>query len=377
MRRFFSAIFVVTSFLVAVALNPAAAPALPASPASSGPVGEADFIPGGNSQARLSPEPCPGFVEDRFNSCYSGVATGDWGSGPVVPTKCYMDTKFIIRSQVNSQIVTVKVIGSNARFQGPDAPTKGRFKFELSLKDPISPTPLRVKTIQPIEIKYEDASVGPVTVERSVSPDLATSADQKYELRLKTSVKADLPEGVWGPPTLEKNLQLGLRCDQDKPGDDNLFRFRYGPESKGCVNAGYWPTVVFPLDSYPYIGDNVLSAQAAGSPGAPGAPGETVPLHRAVGTQVNANRNASCQNPSRVFAEIGERPLPTAEVSAWECDEYPFASAIEGGALARMKWVPAAENSGSQGTVLREFYVNYRVLANDPFLVGTVTCDVC
>lgn len=280
----------------------------------------------------------------------------------------YMDTKIKLRSQVNSQVVTASVEGSNARFQGPNAPTKGWFKFELNLKDPGFPTSLPVKYIQPIEIKYQDAALNPVTVQRSVTPGLSSIALEKYELWLKISVRADGPDGPapWGPAASDVNLKLVVRCDVDT---NDLFAYRYGTGNKGCVNAGYWPTVIFPASGYPYIGDNIRTGQGSGSPGAPNS---NNPLHRVSTAQRTANYLASCGNAGRVAAELPPEPVPTPEIDEWQCDEYPFASTQEGGALARMKWVPRAEN-GNQGILLREFYVTYRVILEDPFLVYAPT----
>lgn len=58
----------------------------------------------------------------------------------------------------------------------------------------------------------------------------------------------------------------------------------------------------------------------------------------------------------------------------WSCDEYPFATTLEGAAKtpppnSGSVWVPKSEND-SQGGTLSAFYAAERVLDGDKFYVS-------
>ena len=119
----------------------------------------------------------------------------------------------------------------------------------------------------------------------------------------------------------------------------------------GCVNPEVTPT--FDMTGYPNITPNVVRYQAAGQPGAPGG----VPLTKIPGEESDANR---ADGPCKAF------PSPRPD---WEqCDEYPFASTLEGGPTALADLVPATENR-SQGGNINNFYFQNRVVPGDKFFV--------
>ena len=95
----------------------------------------------------------------------------------------------------------------------------------------------------------------------------------------------------------------------------------------------------------PAIAEHVRAAQAAGQPRV---------LTRASGARQRANRRAAC----------GQWPRG----STLSCDEYPFASTLEGGRGASIAGVPRVEQR-RQGGALRAFYAKERVRVGDEFLV--------
>jgi hypothetical protein len=102
---------------------------------------------------------------------------------------------------------------------------------------------------------------------------------------------------------------------------------------------------VFVVDSTktPDIAEHVRAALAAGHPRV---------LTRAPGTRQRANRQAAC----------GHWP----KGSRLSCDEYPFASTLEGGRGASVAGVPKVEQR-RQGGALRAFYAKERVRVGDQF----------
>jgi Deoxyribonuclease NucA/NucB len=104
---------------------------------------------------------------------------------------------------------------------------------------------------------------------------------------------------------------------------------------------------VFIVDSTktPAIADHVRAALAAGYPSV---------LTRASGPRQRANRRAAC----------GQWPRG----SRLSCDEYPFASTVEGGRGASITGVPRVEQR-RQGGALRAFYAKHRVRVGEQFLV--------
>jgi Deoxyribonuclease NucA/NucB len=136
-----------------------------------------------------------------------------------------------------------------------------------------------------------------------------------------------------------------IRCDHLYPQEW---------QRAGCVFPAFIPTV--DMSSLPAIAKNIRKVQGRGRH--VGEPGGSHPLHRASGSQqVKNNRNQAC--PKRM-----KRP------PGYQCDEYPFASAWEGGKklppIDRIAdWVPKAENQ-RQGVTLSLFYSQNRILRGAP-----------
>ena len=350
-----------------VASTAVATPTTPNSPSatsSATPTTPSDIRFGGGPHARTAEDEdlCADEYVDRFNSCDTGIATVDWGSGPVVPTEWTIAYSVELRSQYNSGNVSLKLEAKNGEYSGVDAPENGWVKFEFFLKDAGSPAYLPMKTVQPIEIKFQEAANDtalPVT--KTVSPDIVVAPDDKYRLAIKISAKPDVPGGNYGTAAVQGDMASYIRCDGDA---NNLFGM--APGTRGCINpdsipVAYHSAATYPWVAMPKIAENIRTAQAAGSPG--GSEDTDLPLHRVIDPQRRANYDASCGNESRRYAAIGERPLPAAE---WECDEYPFASSREGGIPAQMMWVPKSEND-AQGNLLANFYRSNRILIDDEF----------
>ncbi len=126
----------------------------------------------------------------------------------------------------------------------------------------------------------------------------------------------------------------------------------------GCVFPGYVPTV--DMSGLPHIARGIRKVQGRGDH--VGRPGGSHPLHRASsGVTAKHNRHLVCPKHLR-------RPRGSS------CDEYPFASTMEGGTSLPpidriIQWVPAHENQ-RQGVVLSTFYRHNRVLRSDAFYVS-------
>jgi deoxyribonuclease NucA/NucB len=109
--------------------------------------------------------------------------------------------------------------------------------------------------------------------------------------------------------------------------------------------GGRLPVFVVESKKTPAIAAHVRQALAADQPRV---------LTRASGARQRANRQAACGHWPR-----GSR---------LSCDEYPFASTLEGGRGASIAGVPRVEQR-RQGGALRAFYAKERVRVGDRFLV--------
>lgn len=136
-----------------------------------------------------------------------------------------------------------------------------------------------------------------------------------------------------------------IRCDHMYPRE---WR------KPGCVFPDFTPTV--DMSSLPVIAENIRKVQGRGIH--VGRPGGRHPLHRNSGSQErDKNRHLVCPKHEK-------RPPGSS------CDEYPFASTVEGGTslppIDRYRgWVPAHENQ-SQGVILSRFYRVNRILRGSP-----------
>ncbi|MGR4883924.1 NucA/NucB deoxyribonuclease domain-containing protein [Streptomyces sp. LARHCF249] len=140
-----------------------------------------------------------------------------------------------------------------------------------------------------------------------------------------------------------------IRCD-------DTFR-RKNP---GCVVRHFIPTMT-EMAQLPTIAASIRSIQQRGGVGVPNQPLKA--LTRITDeARIEKNRQAVCGR-----SVVGPAP------KGMQCDEYPFASTLNGGTAtpkdARgVAWVPAEENA-AQGGLLGGFYAKNRVLNGDHFYV--------
>ncbi|WP_425389152.1 NucA/NucB deoxyribonuclease domain-containing protein [Corynebacterium doosanense] len=107
----------------------------------------------------------------------------------------------------------------------------------------------------------------------------------------------------------------------------------------------------------PYIAENISTAIAAGHPST---------LTRATSDDRDANRVAVCGPVAkRKLESLQPKPPGMSDPS---CDEYPFASATQGGANAQTKWVPSPENN-LQGNQMSTFLRTQQVQYGDSYRV--------
>ncbi|WP_007509135.1 MULTISPECIES: NucA/NucB deoxyribonuclease domain-containing protein [Pseudofrankia] len=121
----------------------------------------------------------------------------------------------------------------------------------------------------------------------------------------------------------------------------------------GCIHDEFVPTYVLHRSAYPNVWLGDLDAIVAGKP---------TTLHRLIdgkdpsGRTRQSNRNAACAG----FVASG--PLDT-------CDEYPYASTLEGGAGGHTWHVPSTENSLHGSQDLGKFYTDNRLFNGEAFHV--------
>lgn len=154
-----------------------------------------------------------------------------------------------------------------------------------------------------------------------------------------------------------------------KPRCDNNAVYNTG---RGCVYPEFIPAVTIKTTGATAgAGQHIAAAQAYGLP---------TRLTRTTPSQATANRKLSCPSSSSL-------PRP----QNWQCDEYPFASAVEGGSrnvliMAGCTWaqrtpsptekivsiclIPQTHNE-TAGLQVLTFYRNNRIIPGDQFDVRT------
>jgi hypothetical protein len=159
-----------------------------------------------------------------------------------------------------------------------------------------------------------------------------------------------------GTPVRTRTTGQQFRCDAAQS-------VNYGT---GCVNPNEKPTVQYTQAAFPNISQTVKAGQAAFGFGIPGT---GAPLTRGNSADNQANRDAACPRSSQQRLDLlGEKPLNMKDPS---CDEYPFASTVQGGYGSTVRWVPLTENN-KQGTLMVEFYRGNRVMPGDDYFVSAI-----
>ncbi|UUU37505.1 NucA/NucB deoxyribonuclease domain-containing protein [Streptomyces sp. NBC_00162] len=144
-------------------------------------------------------------------------------------------------------------------------------------------------------------------------------------------------------------LAAEIRCD-------DTFRGK----KPGCVVRHFIPTMT-EMAQLPTIAASIRSIQQRGGVGVPNQPLQAL-TRMTDPARIRQNRNAVC-GP----AVVGRAP------KGMQCDEYPFASTLNGGTATPKEargvaWVPAEEQQ-MQGGFLAGFYAKNRVQNGDHFYV--------
>lgn len=188
-------------------------------------------------------------------------------------------------------------------------------------------------------------------------PKSVSSEDLKNTVGLKDLDQQTLSVASTSPgtPGIRVNMRFTTTLSPtpiSQPGSYTVRCSRaWAGTTANCVNPNNLPTLSFSRAEMPYIAENISTAIAAGHPST---------LTRATSDDRDANRVAVCGPTAKRRLESAQPPPAT--ISNPSCDEYPFASATQGGADAQTKWVPSKENSmqGSQmSTFLRTNQVQY------------------
>jgi len=184
------------------------------------------------------------------------------------------------------------------------------------------------------------------------TPDLAVGG-------ASNEVTVHASQVVWPEPTINFFAEYGggrsttlswpsgrlIRCDHMYP---TAWR------RPGCVFPVYRPTVN--MSGLHHIAKNIRKVQGRGIH--VGRPLGPHPLHRTT-SQQEAHHNRRLVCPPNLHRPKG-----------YQCDEYPFASAFEGGKKLPpidriIGFVPATENR-RQGQILKRFYADNRLLRGGP-----------
>jgi hypothetical protein len=139
--------------------------------------------------------------------------------------------------------------------------------------------------------------------------------------------------------------------------------------------AQYQPNDTYPLlvpEGVPRPRDKRIPGRfVAGDANQPGLHRITAELHPGDTKNNENHKNGACfkEGPNR--AEYFDTGLPQRPQPGEQCDEYPFASTLEGAAHPdwdfSVRAVPQRDNSVAGG-LLRSYYVDDRILAWDPDL---------
>ncbi|MEV7617527.1 NucA/NucB deoxyribonuclease domain-containing protein [Streptomyces sp. NPDC089799] len=155
-------------------------------------------------------------------------------------------------------------------------------------------------------------------------------------------------------PATVRYGSLRMRCDDTFWNRANTARTL----SPGCVHPAFTPTMTT-MATLPEIARNIRDVQSRGRH--LGVPGGAVIRREAREANITANRNAVCPR-----GQVPPRP-------GLSCDEYPFASTLEGGhhvppSSRGTRWVPASEQN-KQGGRIQTFHKKERVVHGDGFWV--------
>jgi hypothetical protein len=176
-----------------------------------------------------------------------------------------------------------------------------------------------------------------------------------HKWHIATGVSTPEPGVEWGDNTPD----IGLRCDSA-----TYFRF----EPKACLNIDVIPWLPMYVPLYPEIATHVRQAQDAPDTTFPAEPHikqipgkyfsgkpEMPGLHRIATSE---------EGPNRSVVEATCKLLPPHDPDE-ECDEYPFASTMEGAAHDywdySVRYVDGRQN-GAAGNDLQTFYTVDRIL---------------
>lgn len=121
------------------------------------------------------------------------------------------------------------------------------------------------------------------------------------------------------------------------------------------------PTLIVNGNSLPCISYNI-STQLQRS----GAYNSVLLTRTTDKTTINQNRNLACKQPYSALVSRLNRGKPRRD---WfSCDEFPFASTLQGGSNAQALIVRLRENS-RQGGQLNAFYKKENIVNNDNYLL--------
>ncbi|ATW52340.1 hypothetical protein CGZ69_00285 [Streptomyces peucetius subsp. caesius ATCC 27952] len=135
------------------------------------------------------------------------------------------------------------------------------------------------------------------------------------------------------------------------------------------------PNATYPLLAPPGVpwprDKSIPGKYVAGNPDAPGLHRITKKLHPDESKANKDNKDGACFKTGPERDKYLDTGLPTRPPQGEQCDEYPFASTLEGAGNPKpdfsVKSIPAKDNRVAGG-MLRKYYVDDRILAWDATL---------
>jgi hypothetical protein len=152
-----------------------------------------------------------------------------------------------------------------------------------------------------------------------------------------------------GGPPLPRVVPSGLiRCE-------NMSGVATPHTGEACIFSGFTPEIVFSRND-PLV--NVVAWH----------------MYDAIHAYDHPNalrRDSSRREANRIAAGCTRNGQWQPKKPNWNCDEYPFAATVQGGAGASIRGVPESQNS-RQGGKLSYFFVNHHVLDHSGSRLGDV-----
>ena len=173
----------------------------------------------------------------------------------------------------------------------------------------------------------------------------------------------NIPQTLNGDPAKEIHFRFDSNMDHvSMVNTSSPVKVRCGQAwnraTRNCVNPDIAASYVVSLTDHPEVAAHI--DYAINSRGKPSTLTKNTPGD-------DGNRNVACSPMNQRRLEQIEPPPDNMDSPS--CDEYPFNSALEGGAGASIRWV-SEDGNQKQGFHLGQFYRNQQVQQGDKYTVS-------